>query len=149
MIVSPAGPLQVAHSEARKIRPGNRVVADRSGRALLVGLLDSPNTRLFHVPLDGTPETEIPVGSAHALRYSHLSAGSWNADGRLLVSLYDSWFAAPAVLDTRNGAIQPLPCDKTSDYASMAWLPDGRMVALRIGNRSTLWRFVPERGQRQ
>ena len=67
-----------------------------------------------------------------ALRYSHLSPGSWNADGRLLVSLHESWFAAPAVLDTRNGRVQPLPFDKTSDYVSMAWLPDGRMIALRI-----------------
>jgi Tol biopolymer transport system component len=137
-----------AGGEARKIRPGNRVVADRSDRALLVSLLESPNPRLFHVPLDGTPETEVPVDGAHALRYSHLSAGSWNADGRLLASLHESWFAAPAVLDTKNGRVQPLPTDKTSDYASMVWLPDGRMVALRIGNRSMLWRFVPEREQR-
>ena len=39
--------------------------------------------------------------------------------------------------------VQPLPFDKTSGYANMAWLPNGRMVALRIGMRSTLWRFVP------
>jgi Tol biopolymer transport system component len=138
-----------AGGEARKIRPGNRVVADRSGRALLVSLLESPNTRLFHVPLDGTPETEVPVDRAHSLRYSHLSAGSWNADGRLLASLHDSWFAAPAVLDTRNGRVQPLATDKTGDYASMVWLPDGRMIALRIGERSALWRFAPEREPRQ
>jgi hypothetical protein len=66
----------------------------------------------------------------------------------LLASLDESWFAAPAVLDTRNGRVQPLPTDKISDYASMAWLPDGRMIALRIRPRSTLWRFAPERGQR-
>jgi hypothetical protein len=73
----------------------------------------------------------------------HLSPGSWNADGRLLVSIHESWFAAPAVLDTRNGRVQPLPFDKTSDYVSMAWLPNGRMIALRVGMRSTLWRFAP------
>ena len=133
--------------EARKIRPGNRVVVDPSGRALLVSLLESPNVRLFRVPLDGASETEVPVDAAHALRYLQLSAGSWNADGRLLASLHESWFAAPAVLDTRSGRVQALPFDKTSDYASMVWLPDGRIVALRIGNRSLLWRFAPERGQ--
>jgi len=66
----------------------------------------------------------------------------------LLTSLDESWFAAPAVLDTRNGRVQPLPTDKTSDYGSMVWLPDGRMIALRIRPRSTLWRFAPERGKR-
>jgi hypothetical protein len=118
-------------------------VADPSGRALLVTILESPNMRLFRVPLDGSPETEIAADASHAPRYSHLSPGSWSADGRLLVSLHETWFAAPAVLDTRNGHVQPLPFDKTSDYANMAWLPDGRMVALRISMRSTLWRFVP------
>jgi hypothetical protein len=138
-----------AGGEARKIRPGNRVVVDPSGRALLVSLPESPNMRLFRVPLDGASEAEVPVDAAHALRYLHLSAGSWNADGRLLASLHESWFAAPAVLDTRSGRVQPLPYDKTSDYVSMVWLADGRMMALRVGNRSTLWRFAPKRGQRQ
>ena len=132
-----------AGGQARKIRAGEHVVADPSGRALLVTILESPNMRLFRVPLDGSPETEIAADASHAPRYSHLSPGSWNADGRLLVSLHETWFAAPAVLDTRNGHVQPLPFDKTSDYANMAWLPDGRMVALRISMRSTLWRFVP------
>jgi WD40 repeat protein len=132
-----------AGGEARKIRPGNRVVADPSGRALLVSLLESSNMRLFRVPLDGASETEVPVDAAHSLRYSDLSAGSWTADGRLLTSLHESWFAAPVVLDTRNGLVQPLPFDKTSNYASMAWLPDGRIIALRVGERSTLWRFKP------
>jgi hypothetical protein len=135
--------------EARKIRPGNRVVVDPSGRALLVSLPESPNMRLFRVPLDGAPEAEVPVDAARALRYLHLSAGSWNADGRLLASFHESWFAAPALLDTRSGRVQPLPYDKTSDYVAMVWEPDGRMVALRVGNRSTLWRFAPEVAQRQ
>jgi WD40 repeat protein len=132
-----------AGGEARNIRAGNRVVADPSGRALLVSVLESPNVRLFRVPLDGSPETEVPPDAVHALRYTHLTSGSWNADGRVLISLHDSWFASPAVLDTRNGRVQPLPSDNTKDYISMAWLPGERMVALRIGMRSTLWRFTP------
>ena len=138
-----------AGGEAKKIRPGNRVVADPSGRTLLVSLPESPNMRLFRVPLDGAPAAEVPVDATGVLRYLHLSAGSWNADGRLLASLHDSWFAAPAVLDTRSGRVQPLPYDKTSDYVSMVWLADGRMIALRVGNRSTLWRFAPERRLKQ
>ena len=134
--------------DAHKIRVGNRVIIDPAGRALLVSLLESPNPRLFRISLDGADETEVPVDRAHALRFLHLSPGSWNANGHLLTSLDESWFAAPAVLDTRNGRVQPLPTDKTSDYGSMVWLPDGRMIALRIRPRSTLWRFAPERGKR-
>jgi hypothetical protein len=136
-----------AGGEARKIRPGDRVLVEPSGRALLVSIRESSVMRLFRFPLDGTPETEIPTNAAHALRYWHLSPGSLDAHGRLLASLHESWFAAPAVLDTRSGRVQPLPYDGTSDYVSMVWLPDGRMMALRVGNRSTLWRFAPEREQ--
>jgi len=127
----------------REIRSGNRVVVDSSGRALLISIQESANMRLFRVPLDGSPEAEIPADAAYGLRYSHLGPGSWNADGRLLVSLHETWFAAPAVLDTHTGRLQLLPSDKTSDYVSMAWLPDGRIMALRVGQRSTLWRFAP------
>ena len=127
----------------REIRSGNRVVADSSGRALLISIQESSRMRLFRVPLDGSPEAEIPADAAYGLRYSHLGPGSWNADGRLLVSLHETWFAAPAVLDTHTGRLHLLPSDKTSDYLSMAWLPDGRIMALRVGQRATLWRFAP------
>jgi len=132
-----------AGGQARMIRTGNQVVADSSGRALLVTVPESPNARLFRVPLDGSAQTEIRADTSHAPGYSHLSPAGWNADGRLLVALHEMWFSAPAVLDTRNGHVQPLPFDKTSDYYNMAWLPNGRMIALRIGMRSTLWRFAP------
>ena len=132
-----------AGGEARKIRAGNRVVAAPSGRALLVSVLQNPDMRLFRVPLDGGPEVEIPADRSHSVEYSFLSSGAWNRDGRLLVSLQDSWFNEPAVLDTLTGRVQPLPFDNANSYLSMAWLPDGRMMALRLGTRSTLWRFQP------
>jgi predicted Ser/Thr protein kinase/DNA-binding beta-propeller fold protein YncE len=127
--------------EARKIRAGNRVVAAPDGRTLLVSVLESPDMRLFRVPLDGGPEVEIPADRSHSVEYSLLSAGAWNRDGRLLVSLQDNWFNTPAVLNTLTGRVLPLPFDNANSYLSMAWLPDGRIVALRIGTRSTLWRF--------
>jgi hypothetical protein len=129
--------------EARKVSAGNRVVADPSGKALLISVLESTNMRLFRVPLDGTPETEVKTNAADAVRYSYLSPGSVSADGRLLISLHNTWFSAPAILDTHTGRVHPLPFDGASDYISMAWLPDGRMVALRLGENSTLWRFTP------
>src|SRR5581483_10312851 len=60
--------------EARKVRAGNRVVADPSGKALLISVLERANMRLFRVPLDGSPETELRADAADAVRYSHLSA---------------------------------------------------------------------------
>ena len=134
--------------EARRVRAGDRVVVDPPGRVLLVRAPEPTSMRLFRVPLDGGPETEVRVDPAYSFRYSHLSPGSWNADGRLLVSLHESWFSAPAVLDTRSGRVQPLPFDGNSDYDSMAWLPSGKFMALRTGMRSTLWRFAPSDGAR-
>jgi Tol biopolymer transport system component len=134
-----------AGGDARKIRSGNQVVADRSGQALLISVLESPKMRLFRVPLDGAPESEILADPSHSVAYQLLSPGSWNPDGRLLVSLHDSWFTGPAVLDTSTGRIQPLPFDNGSDYGSLGWLPDGRIMALRISLRSTLWRFTTAR----
>jgi len=133
-----------AGGEARKIRPGNRVVADASGRALLISVLDSPRMRLFRVPLDGSAEKEIAADPEHSPDYSQLTPGAWNPDGRLLVSLNDSFHYAPAVLDVATGRIAPLPFDEANDYYSMAWLPGGRMEALRVRMHSTLWRFARE-----
>jgi eukaryotic-like serine/threonine-protein kinase len=134
-----------AGGNARKIRSGNQIVADRSGRALLISVLESPKMRLFRVPLDGTPESEILADASHSVQYQLLSPGSWNPDGRLLVSLHDSWFTGPAVMDTATGRIQPLPFDNQTDYHSLGWLPDGRIMALRLNVGSTLWRFTAAR----
>jgi hypothetical protein len=134
-----------AGGDARKIRSGNRVVANRSGQALLVSVLESPKMRLFRVPLNGAPESEILADSSHSVAYQLLSPGSWNPDGRLLVSLHDSWFIGPAVLDTGTGHVEPLPFDNGSDYGSLGWLPDGRIMALRVSLHSTLWRFTRAR----
>ena len=121
-----------AGGQARKIRAGDRVVADPSGRTLLVTILESPNMRLFRVPLDGSPETEIAADASHAPRYSHLSPGSWNADGRLLVSLTrrglprrPCWIPGTATCN---------PCRSIKPAITLTW-PGCRMdawVALRI-----------------
>ena len=127
--------------EERKIRAGNRVVASPTGQSLVVSVLENPDMRLFRVAMDGSAEIEIPTDRSHSVEYSLLSSGAWNRDGRLLVSLQDGWFNAPAILDTLTGRVQPLPFDNASGYLSIAWLPDGRIMALRLGTRSTLWRF--------
>jgi len=45
------------------------------------------------------------------------------------------------ILITRDGRITRLPSDDVSDYHSMTWLLDGRIMALHVGLRATQWRF--------
>jgi hypothetical protein len=45
------------------------------------------------------------------------------------------------MLDTAAGRLTRLSSDDVNDYQSMAWLPDGQIMALHNGVRSTLWRF--------
>jgi eukaryotic-like serine/threonine-protein kinase len=133
-----------AGGDTRLVRAGDDVVMDPSGRHLVIKLADSSKLRFFRVFLDGRPEQEITTdGSLPIMNYPP-SPGALNADGRLLVPLTDAWFNHPATLDTLSGRITRLPSDEVSDYHSMAWLPDGRILALHVGLRSTLWRFQQE-----
>jgi len=44
-----------------------------------------------------------------------------------------------------NGRVTRIASDDVSDYHSMAWLPDGRILALRVGLWSSLWKFQPRK----
>jgi hypothetical protein len=59
-----------AGGEAKAVRPGESVVVEPSGRALLVDLFESSKARLFRVPLDGGNEREIVLDSALPLGHS-------------------------------------------------------------------------------
>jgi hypothetical protein len=128
--------------EPHMIRPGQYVTA--SARTLVVGLADTSNLRLFRVPLNGGSEQEIKIGGSVPFQDFPLSPGALNASGGLLLPLNDSWFNRPGLLDIATGRVTVLPSDGISDYHTMAWLPDGRIMALHTGLRSTLWRFRPE-----
>ena len=131
--------------EVQRVRSGDHVVMDPSGRYLIVSAIEDNTFRFFRVFVDGRPEEQITTdGSLPIMNYPS-SPGALAADGRLLVPLVDAWFNRPAVLDTTTGHITKLPSDDVSDYHSMAWLPDGRIMALHVGLRSTLWRFQPNR----
>jgi WD40 repeat protein len=134
--------------EARMIRAGDSVAADPSGRQLVISVTESAKFRLFRVPVEGGPEQEIVTdGSIPLMGGPSLSPNALSADGRLLQPLesLDSWFNAPALLDTATGRITRIVSDDVSDYKSMAWLPDGRILALHVGLRSTLWKFQPRK----
>ena len=96
--------------------------------------------------LDGKSEQEISVDDSVPLFPQVLSPNVLRSDGRLLAPLAprDSWFDPPSIVDTANGRITRIPSDNTSDYHSMAWLPDGQVVALKIGERATIWKFKRE-----
>jgi eukaryotic-like serine/threonine-protein kinase len=130
--------------EARKIREGHSAVVDPLGRRLLVKVMDSPRMRLFSVPLDGSPESEIPLDRSIPMATSQLSTGALNRDGRLLAPLAprDSWFNPPGVIDTASGRIERIPSD-LGDYRSLGWTHDGQVMALKNGLRATVWKFQP------
>ena len=101
--------------------------------------------RLFSVPLDGSPESEIPLDRSIPVATSQLSTNALNGDGRLLVPLAprDSWFNPPGVVDTATGRITRIPSDNPGDYRSLGWTRDGQVIALKNGLRATVWRFQP------
>ena len=130
------------------IRAGDSVATDPSGRYLVINANEASKTRLFSVPLEGGAEREIKMDPSQPLMGTWwLSPNSVSADGRLLFPLQplDSWFSPIGLIDTATGRVTRVASDDVSDYHSMAWLPDGRILALRVGLRSTLWKFQPRK----
>jgi hypothetical protein len=134
-----------AGTQARKIRAGDSVVADPSGGRLIVQVQESSHSHQFSVPLDGGPEREIPPVSSFAVAPLAVSSKALHADGRMLTSLLlrDSFFNAPAVINTVTGRITRIPSDNLSDYQSFGWTPDGHVITVKIGLRATMWKFQP------
>ena len=131
--------------ESKTIRAGESATMDPSGRSLVVSVTESSKMRLFRVSLAGGAEQEILPDGSIPFDPWPLSPAALSTDGRLLLPLQpkDSWFNPPGILDLATGRVTRLPSDEVSDYHSMAWTPDGQIVALHVGLRSTLWRFQP------
>jgi hypothetical protein len=125
---------------------GDSVVADPAGRGLVITRIEASKLRLFRVGLDGEAEQEIAVDDSVPLFPEILSPNALRSDGRLLTPLAprDSWFNSPGIVDTANGLVTRISSENTSDYNSIAWLPDGQLVALQIGLRATIWKFKRE-----
>jgi serine/threonine protein kinase/WD40 repeat protein len=138
--------IALSGGEARMICSGESVTADPSGRGLVTSRIETSKMRLFHVALDSKSEEEILVDNSVPLFAQVLSPNALGSDGRLLAPLAprDSWFNHPGIVDTANGRITRIPSDNVSDYHSMAWLPNGQVMAVQIGLRATIWEFKPE-----
>jgi hypothetical protein len=138
----------VAGGEPRKIRPGRSAAIDPTGRRLLVQVIETPNARLFDVPLGGGPEREIPLqGPFRPSAIDPLNSHSLSHDGRLLSALVltDSWFYPPGVVDLATGRMTQIRVDHPGDYHFALWTADGQVIAGANDWRSTLWRFQPDK----
>ena len=105
---------------------------------------ENSKTRLFQVPLDGSPRREIVVDSSTHLNTGFpLSPGIIRPDDRMLVSLLrvDSWFNPIGLLDLHTGHVVREWTDSQNDFHTAAWAPDGKIVALRMGMRGAIWKF--------
>jgi eukaryotic-like serine/threonine-protein kinase len=132
--------------DARMICSGDSVTADPTGRGLVITRIEASKLRLFRESLDGKSEHEIAVDDSVPLFPEILAPNALRSDGRLLTPLAprDSWFNPPGIVDIANGRVTHIQSENTSDYNSMAWLPDGQLMALQIGLRATIWKFKQE-----
>jgi hypothetical protein len=136
-----------AGGDVTAIRPGNSVVVEPTGRALVVSMSESTGPRLFSVPLDGGPQREITIDRELPLDATiALTPGSIDRSGRLLVPLspLDSWFNPIGVLTLATGQIVRVPSNNRNDHHTMVWMPDGQILAQRLGLQSAIWKFTPE-----
>jgi len=138
--------LPATGGEPKRIRPGDSVGVDPTGKYLLVQVIEHPKTRLVRVPLDGGGEQEIPLTGPYHLTFEPIGTEMIGKDGRLVVPLAspDSWFFSPGIVDLATGRMTRIPVDHYYDYFSMAWNPDGQVVATAMGLKSALWKFQPE-----
>jgi hypothetical protein len=137
--------IPIGGGEARRIRDGDAVAVDPGGRYLIIQVGDVRQVRLFRVPLDGTPESEITVrGESRIASGVYLSSNAVGADGRIIVQvvLPASWFWPIALLDPASGAMTLVPPGATADMRG-GWSTDGRIVYYTQDLQSALWRFRP------
>jgi hypothetical protein len=130
---------------ARRIRSGDGVAADPGGRYLVIDVNDTSQVRLYHVPLDGGPESEILVQSDVRLAGGvNLTSNAVGADGRVAVQVVPpaSWFWPLAILEPRTGRLAVLGGQLESDQRG-GWDPGGRIVCWAMGLEARLWRLRP------
>ena len=130
---------------ARRIRDGDAVAADPNGRYLVIQFDDVSRVRLFRVPLDGAPESEIAIRGENRLAFGiYLPSNAVGADGRIVVGVVapGSWFWPSAILDPATGLTTLIPPGVSADMRS-GWGVDGDIVYYSMDMKSALWRFRP------
>ena len=124
-----------------RVTIGDSVAAGRD--FLAVRSRENGVQRLYRMPLDGSPSIEVP--HSEPLHNLNISPNAIAADGRILTSVapVDLWFFPPAITG-KSGRLERISIDYQGDIHSMAWTPDGGIVALTQVVRSRVWKFSPQ-----
>jgi serine/threonine protein kinase len=133
--------LSVTGEAPRKIRSGDGVTVDIATQSLVVFVQQPGNNRLIRIPLAGGPEQEI-AGSFHL--GGVVDPGAIR-NGRMVSPLAGPyWYWPPGIFDLATGRSERIPLDYTEDFHHMAWTPDGKVMAVAVGFRGSIWKFTPE-----
>ena len=133
--------MPVTAETPRKIRSGDGVTIDAATQSLVVFVQRAGNSRLIRIPLTGGPEQEI-AGSFRV--GGNVDPGSIR-NGRLVSSLAGPyWYWPPGIFDLATGKSARIPLDYKEDFHHMIWTPDGKVMAVTLGYRGTIWKFTPE-----
>jgi hypothetical protein len=132
--------------EPRRIAVGDGVIAAPDGRELIVKLNEKDGSRLVRIPAAGGEPRPIPFGGDLRLTSTAPGATAIAGDGRILVQVAsaDSWFWHAAVLDAVSGRTTAIPVNYEGDLFFPGWDRQGRVLALGIGIKGSIWRFRPE-----
>jgi hypothetical protein len=130
--------------ESRRIRDGDLVVIDPAGKYLVVEVNAADRIRLIRVPLDGTPEREIPVRGPLSVSPEAINLSAVAPDGRILFTGASAslWHWQAAILDPRTGAVEILPGGEHADTEA-SWTHDGKIWIVGDDLESTMWRYRP------
>ena len=123
-----------------RVAVGDSVAAGRD--FLAVRSRVSGMQHLYRVLLNGGPSIEVQHDEP--LHNLNISPNSIAPDGRILSSVapIDSLFFPPAMTG-KSGRLERISIDYQGDIHSMAWTPDGKVIALTQVVRSQVWKFTP------
>jgi tRNA A-37 threonylcarbamoyl transferase component Bud32 len=141
--------MPVIGGESRRIRDGDFLAIDPSGRYLVIEVNAADRVRLFHVPLDRSPEREIPIRGPLLYSAQAINRRAIAPDGRILFTGVSAslWHWQAAILDPRTGVVEILPGGESADTEA-SWTYDGKIWIVGDDLESTMWRYRPNRRPR-
>ncbi len=133
----------VATGTDRRISRGADVASSPDGKYIVVERVDS-SVRLVRVPLDGSPEQEVPVRGDIRPAPGGLGPSAISPDGHIAIEVISpaSWFWPAAVLDPTTGKVEFTASGLSYDMAP-SWADDGTLVSSAFPLLSRLWRLEP------
>ncbi len=133
-------------SAPRRLREGDGVAIDPKGRYLVIKVNERTGVRLVHLPLDGSPEHDIPVdGDFRIPLVDGLAPNAVGVDGRIAVRVapVDSWFWPLGIVDPASGRVTVPGGKATADHWMPGWTDNGQIVSTYNTALGRIWRFRP------